>query len=67
MNGADLAGLVDVAIALGRLRIVSEGQRGLPAPLPKPVDERWRPEACGAGRMLCRLPGLDAYDRRIAR
>lgn len=67
MNGADLASLVDAAFAAGRLRSVPEGLRALPAPLSKPVDDRWRPEACGSGRMLSRLPGLDAYDRRSAR
>lgn len=60
---ADLAGMIAAALASGRLRVIPEGQRALPAPLPRPIDNRCRPEGCRAGRMLGRLPGIDAYDR----
>ncbi len=64
---ADLAGIIAAAVADGRLRIIPEGQRALPAPMPRPIDNRCRPEGCGVGRMVARLPGIDAYDRMRAR
>lgn len=64
---ADLALLIAAAVANGRLRVIPEGERGLAPPLPKRRDERCRPEGCGAGRMLSRLPGIDAYDRMRGR
>lgn len=60
---ADLAGMIAAALADGRLRVIPEGQRALPAPLLRTIDIRCRPEGCRAGRMLARLPGIDAYDR----
>ncbi|WP_336810914.1 hypothetical protein [Bosea sp. MMO-172] len=60
---AEQACLIAAALADGRLRVIPEGLRGLPMPIQRPTDHRCRPEGCGAGRMLSRLPGIDAYDR----
>lgn len=63
----DLPNLIAAAVVAGRLRIIPEGVRALPPGLPRPVEARCRPEICGRGRMLSRLPGIDAYDRMRAR
>lgn len=49
-------------IASGRMRRIPQGLRTLPAPLEAP-PALCRPEGCGNGRRVPRLPGLDYFDR----
>lgn len=63
MAPLSLQDMIATAIAMGRFRRIEEGVRALACRQPEPKPLPIRPEACGCGRQVSRMPGLDFYDR----